>query len=204
MGSRRMWRAGPAGEAEGRDALLRSVRVATRGDRVEAMMIVCTMCGSEQFELNGECWCIGCCLPLGVADGREEGFPGQYGWRLESSEAPLPSSLSGPWSKPEDVWCPEGHGVFETAIAVALTEERRICGLSMGLRCPEDGLLTLYIDNAGVMPTGSETATFPVDYLDTAVSFLDRCTAPAAPAAPAAAADRRGRGLWFWRRSRKS
>lgn len=196
MGRGDGWRPGP--EAEGREALLRLVRVATRSDRVEALMIVCTMCGSEEFELNGECWCVGCCLPLGVPDGREEGFPGQYAWRLEPSEAPLPSSLSGPWSKPEDVRCPEGHDVFETAVAVALTEDRRICGLSVGLRCPDDGLLTLYVNNARVVPTGSETATFPAIYQDRTVSLLGR------EAAPPALASRPRSGLWFWRRSRKA
>ncbi|MFF3013752.1 hypothetical protein [Streptomyces sp. NPDC057939] len=56
--------------------------------------------------------------------------------------------------------------MFETAIAVALTAGRRICGLTVALRCPDDGLLHLYINNARVVPTGSETNTFPMAISD--------------------------------------
>ena len=126
-------------------------------------MLVCPTCGSQEFELNGECWSFGCCLPLGVPNGWEDGFPGQYAWRLEPSGAPLPPALRGPGNPPERVRCADGHNVFEAAVAVALTTDRRICGLSLGLRCRDDGLLHLYINNARALPTGTVTAAFPAN-----------------------------------------
>ncbi|AZM92781.1 hypothetical protein D1J60_33685 [Streptomyces sp. W1SF4] len=159
MGSEGIWTAGPTDEAEGGRALLRTVSRAaeqSEGDAgaAETVFVVCRWCGAQEFEVVArECFCYGCCLPLGVSDGWEDGFPGQHPWRLEPSYTPLPPSTPGPRILPEEVCrCPQGHGVFETAISFTLTDDQRIRSLSVGLRCPDDGYLHLYIDNARTVP----------------------------------------------------
>ncbi|MFJ3835476.1 hypothetical protein ACIPY6_08145 [Streptomyces sp. NPDC090054] len=150
MGSGDAWSAGPLDGTEGRAVLLRLVGT------VEAVLLICRWCGSEEFEaVERELFCFGCCLPMGVPDGWEEGFPGQFPWNLEPSRAPLPARTPGSSEPGENRRCPEGHRVFEVALAVVLTNDRRIHGLTVGLRCPDDGWLHLYIDNARVLPAES-------------------------------------------------
>ncbi|WP_405982781.1 hypothetical protein [Streptomyces sp. NBC_00158] len=154
MGSGNTWWAGPSGKTEGREALLRMMR--RGGEHAEPALVVCRWCGADEFEVVArECFCVGCCLPLGVPNGWEDGFPGQFPWRLEPTAAPLPPATPGPRIRREEVcWCPGGHGVFETAVAYAL-EDGRVRGLTVGLRCPEDGTMHLYIDDARVVPVPS-------------------------------------------------
>ncbi|WP_330301317.1 hypothetical protein [Streptomyces sp. NBC_00503] len=158
MGSGNMWNAGPRGRAEGRESLVRLTSRAARVgpyEQAAAVLIVCSMCGSDEFEVvAAECFCFGCCLPLGVPDGSEL-LPGSYPWKLEPSEVPLPTHTPGPFRPEEVCWCPARHGVFEVAIAFGLDADGRVAGLSVGLRCPEDGGLLLHIDNARVVATGS-------------------------------------------------
>ncbi|MCY0932428.1 hypothetical protein OTB20_41065 [Streptomyces sp. H27-H1] len=162
MGSGNLRSVGPVGEVEGREALLQMVRGAARSEsdrQAEAVFVVCRWCGAEEFEVVArECFCFGCCLPLGVRDGVEEGFPGQYWWRLEPPDTLLPACTPGLQILPEEVCrCPEGHGVFELAIGFTRGVDHRIRRLSVGLRCPEDGGLHLYIDNAHVVPVERDT-----------------------------------------------
>ncbi|MFJ3875906.1 hypothetical protein ACIPW5_00445 [Streptomyces sp. NPDC090077] len=146
--------------ATGPEDLLRLVRGATRteaGGRVEALIAECLMCGerTDEFEVaKGECFCVGCCLPLGIADGAMH--TDAYPWTLEPSAAPLPPASPGPGFEPSDFpRCPAGHGVFQVAVALAVTQDGAVRGLSVALRCPEDGALILYVDDARVTPGAS-------------------------------------------------
>ncbi|WKV75934.1 hypothetical protein AW27_033080 [Streptomyces sp. PCS3-D2] len=152
------WMYGTAGEpcAGPGDALL-LVRRAARtepGGRVEALLARCVPCGGEEREFEvaaGECFCVGCCIPLGIADGGVH--PSAYPWRLEPTAAPLPTASPGPGHAPADLpQCPAGHDVFQVAVALAFTAEGTLRSISVGLRCPEDGALCLYVDNARVVP----------------------------------------------------
>lgn len=156
MGSEDTWSAGPADQAEGRESLVRLTNGAARArpdEQMATLFVVCQMCGSEEFEVVArECFCLGCCLPLGVPDGSEI-LPGSYPWRLEPSEVPLPARTPGPIRPEEVCCCPAGHGEFEVAIAFGLDTDGRVAGLSVGLRCLRDGRLNLYIDDARVVAT---------------------------------------------------
>ncbi|MFI6006444.1 hypothetical protein ACIA98_39810 [Streptomyces sp. NPDC051366] len=80
-------------------------------------------------------------------------YPGAYPWALAPSEVPLPPASPGPGFEPTDLPdCPSGHAVFQVAVALALSEDGAVRGISVGLRCPEDGALCLYVDNAHALP----------------------------------------------------
>ncbi|MFD9520913.1 hypothetical protein [Streptomyces sp. NPDC059979] len=129
--------------------------LAERG-RVEALVAECVLCGTgaDEFEVaKGECFCVGCCIPVGITDG--DMCPAAYPWTLEPSEVPLPPASPGPGFEPSDLpCCPAGHAVFqvEVEVALAFAEDGAVRGISVGLRCPEDGALCLYVDNARVVP----------------------------------------------------
>ncbi|MFJ3582115.1 hypothetical protein ACIPPS_07750 [Streptomyces sp. NPDC090127] len=147
------WAAGPVGDGDtGRDALLALVEQGARGlpdEQVVTAAAVCELCGSgdfatAEFEVRlGECYCVGCLLPIGVRDGdvlaRAFQRPGSLPWRL--------THMTG---RPDQVTCPEGHVVFQVAVALVLDGDAAARSVSVGLRCPEDGGLHLYVDNARV------------------------------------------------------
>ncbi|MEJ8646424.1 hypothetical protein WKI68_44495 [Streptomyces sp. MS1.HAVA.3] len=154
-----VWTYGAAGKpaAGPPEDLLRMVSGAARtepGGRVEALVAECVLCGTgaDEFEVaKGECFCVGCCIPVGVTDG--DMCPAAYPWTLEPSEVPLPPASPGPGFEPSDLpCCPAGHAVFQVAVALAFAEDGAVRGISVGLRCPEDGTLCLYVDNARVVP----------------------------------------------------
>ncbi|MFJ3979433.1 hypothetical protein [Streptomyces sp. NPDC090021] len=146
--------------AAGPEDALRLVRGAVRGEpggRVETLLATCTMCGAEEDEFEvaaGECFCVGCCIPLGITDGDVRS--GARRWRLEPTGTPLPPSSPGPGLEPGDLpRCPAGHDVFQVAVALSFTAEGEVRGLSVGLRCPVDGALCLYVDDARVVAYGA-------------------------------------------------
>ncbi|WP_030850677.1 hypothetical protein [Streptomyces sp. NRRL F-4474] len=145
----------PSPGAGGVLRLLRDTARAEAGGRVEILAAACGMCGPEEVEFEvakGECFCVGCCIPLGIVDGyaHPAAF---YPWRLEPSGAPLPPASSGPGFEPSDLpRCPAGHDVFHVAVALAFAADGVLRGISVALRCPEDGALCLYVDNARVVP----------------------------------------------------
>ncbi|MFI5546671.1 hypothetical protein ACIA6E_23195 [Streptomyces sp. NPDC051815] len=149
---------GVAGPAAGHEDVLRLVLDATRpepGGRVLARAVACELCGPEGggFEVaKGECFCVGCCVPVGIVDGGVE--PDAYPWRLEAGGAPLPPASPGPGFEPSDLpECPWGHGVLDVAAAFAFAADgTTVRAVSVGLKCPEDGALLLYVDNARVVP----------------------------------------------------
>lgn len=149
---------GSAGKpSAGHEDVLHLVRSATRtepGGRVETLAVACELCGPEGGGLEvakGECFCVGCCFPIGIADG--DVYPPAYPWTLEPSAAPLPPASPGPGFEPSDLpRCPAGHDVFQAAVALSFAEDgTTVRGISVGLRCPEDGALLLYVDNARVV-----------------------------------------------------
>ncbi|MEU9375943.1 hypothetical protein AB0D94_19445 [Streptomyces sp. NPDC048255] len=121
--------------------------------------IECGLCGSEGFEWAefqvwaGECYCVGCLIPIGVLDGdvHDRMFPGAGAswWRLTFPDSRFPPDGPAEFSR-----CPAGHMVFQAAVALTLSEDGLVRGLSAGLRCPEDGGLHLFIDNAQVTLLG--------------------------------------------------
>ncbi|MFD8884248.1 hypothetical protein ACFV0H_17225 [Streptomyces erythrochromogenes] len=152
------WTHGTAGEpSAGPEDVLRLLRDAVRpepGGRVEILVAECETCGpGEEFEVaKGECFCVGCCIPLGITDGYAHPAA-DYPWRLEASEVPLPPASPGPGFEPPDLpRCPAGHDVFHVAVALAFAADGALRGVSVGLRCAEDGALCLYVDNARVVP----------------------------------------------------
>ncbi|MFJ1566604.1 hypothetical protein ACIOG8_20690 [Streptomyces erythrochromogenes] len=153
------WRPGAAGEpSAGPEDVLRLLRNAVRaepGGRVETLVAECEMCGSGEVEFEvakGECFCVGCCIPLGITDGYAHP-DAAHPWRLEPSGAPLPPASPGPGFEPPDLpRCPAGHDLFHVAVALSFAADGVLRGISVGLRCPEDGALCLYVDNARVVP----------------------------------------------------
>ncbi|MFE7094855.1 hypothetical protein [Streptomyces erythrochromogenes] len=153
------WMSGVAGETSaGPEEVLRVLRDAVRaepGGRVETLVAVCEMrgCGEVEFEVaKGECFCVACCIPLGITDGYAHP-DAPYPWRLEPSGAPLPPASPGPGFEPPDLpRCPAGHDLFHVAVALSFAADGMLRGISVGLRCPEDGALCLYVDNARVVP----------------------------------------------------
>ncbi|WP_223187790.1 hypothetical protein [Streptomyces sp. CBMA29] len=124
------------------NALLSLVSEAVRcepGERIVTTSVVCPLCDTDTFEVAGnECFCEGCCVPAGLEDGE-----------LHSCE--LPFVLAGSVARPDPV-CPEGHDVFQVALAYGLGEDHEVRRLSVGLRCPIDGALDLLLNNAPVVP----------------------------------------------------
>ncbi|THA77321.1 hypothetical protein [Streptomyces sp. A0592] len=153
------WTPGAAGHASaGPEDVLRLLRNTVRaepGGRVEIAVAACEMCGPEEMEFEaakGECFCVGCRIPLGITDGYVHPATARP-CRLEPSGAPLPPASPGPGFEPSDLpRCPAGHDVFHVAVALALAADGVLRGISVGLRCPEDGALCLYVDNARVVP----------------------------------------------------
>lgn len=150
-----LWITGPGGEEPGEDTgLLSLVRRSVLGGPRETVVVVppviCPMCDAEQYEVAGtECYCEGCCLPLGVSDG--EIYPAAFPWRLVPA-ADAPQGPAGDADPSADVACPAGHAVFEVAAAFALGADDEVRRLSVGLRCPVDGALALLVDNVHVVP----------------------------------------------------
>ncbi|MFD6275117.1 hypothetical protein ACFWFI_06015 [Streptomyces sp. NPDC060209] len=123
-------------------ALLSLVGGAVRCEPDERLItapVVCRMCDADTFEVVGnECFCEGCCVPLGTEDGA-----------LYSSD--LPFALAPAVARPDPV-CPDGHDVFQVAFAYGLGAGDQVRRLSVGLHCPIDGTLYLLLDNAPVVP----------------------------------------------------
>ncbi|MFE6911474.1 hypothetical protein [Streptomyces erythrochromogenes] len=147
----------PGRPCAGPEDVLRLLRGAVRaepGGRLEILVAECGMCGSGEVEFEvakGECFCVGCCIPLGISDGYAHP-DAPYPWRLEPSGVPLPPASPGPGYEPSDFpRCPAGHDVFHVALALAFAADGALRGISVGLRCPEDGALCLYVDNARVV-----------------------------------------------------
>ncbi|MDT9687103.1 hypothetical protein Q5762_01810 [Streptomyces sp. P9(2023)] len=146
--------AGGAGRAD----LLGTVGSAARGvpgGRVVTASVVCPMCGSPdsesaEFEASGgECFCVACCLPIGILDGdiaRAFGRADASLWKLTPGPSAEPAALDS---------CPDGHGVFQMAVALCLDADDSVRGVTVGLRCVEDGGLHLYVDNARVTTPGA-------------------------------------------------
>lgn len=159
------WSAGPVGGADtGREELLRVAERAARAARgltdgqVVTAAVVCELCGSGDFDSaefevwDGECYCVGCLLPIGVRDGdvltRTFQRPDAPPWTLAPTKTP------GMPARPAEYFkCPQGHGVFQVAVALVLDGDASVRTISVGLRCPEDGGLHLFIDNEQVMST---------------------------------------------------
>ncbi|GAA1503730.1 hypothetical protein GCM10009730_03090 [Streptomyces albidochromogenes] len=155
MADARMWSIGPAGEAatwdDGLVSLLGRAGGAEPGERVVSAPVVCRHCDWNQFEVAaGECYCEGCCLPLGIEDG--DVVPGAPMWRLVPSDAPLPPVRAASLTAADMVRCPAGHDLFEVGVAYELAGDGGVRRLSVGLRCPLDGASRLYVDNACVVP----------------------------------------------------
>jgi hypothetical protein len=125
------------------------------GQLDEITPAVCQGCGSDQFEVTAtEYFCVGCCLPLGIADG--EVRPSGAAWELTAPTAP------SSWTRrlfrrsaAADLACPAGHQVFQVALAFTVTADGEVSHLSAALRCPDDGALHLHLDNVPVMPSGA-------------------------------------------------
>ncbi len=151
-----MWSTGPAGEAVTSDgglvSLLRRAGGAEQpGERVVTAPVVCRHCDWHQYEVAaGECFCEGCCLPLGIADG--DVVPGAPMWQLVPSGAPLPHAEGDSLTAADMVRCPAGHDLFQVGVTYTLADDGRVRRLSVGLRCPLDGASRLYVDNALVVP----------------------------------------------------
>ncbi|APE25366.1 MULTISPECIES: hypothetical protein [Streptomyces] len=148
MEDTRAWSDGPKG-AEAADpggglsGLLGGPGGAAR--RAVTGVLVCRYCGEEQFEVTArECFCVGCCLPLGVEDG--DVYGPETAWRLRPAAAPAPGTAT------EVLRCPAGHDLFQVAAAYTLGADGRVERLSVGLRCPADGSLRLFVDDARVEP----------------------------------------------------
>ncbi|MFF9982492.1 hypothetical protein [Streptomyces erythrochromogenes] len=154
-----VWTPGAAAEpSAGTEDLLRLLRDAVRaepGGRVELVVAECELCGAGEVEFEvakGECFCVGCCIPLGITDGYAHPDVA-HPWRLEPSGAPLPPASPGRGFEPSDLpRCPAGHDLFHVAVALAFALDGVLRGISVALRCPEDGVVGLYVDNARVVP----------------------------------------------------
>ncbi|OEJ93122.1 hypothetical protein J116_000010 [Streptomyces thermolilacinus SPC6] len=148
-----MWSTGSVSQTMAKDGGLVSLldRTALREplERVVITTVVCKWCGWDQFEVVGdECFCEGCCLPVGMADG--DVYTGGSAWELAPSASPLPWPREA-FRESADPACPAGHDVFQVAVAFALAVDGRVRRLSVGLRCPVDGALCLHLDNVHVV-----------------------------------------------------
>ncbi|MFC9484568.1 hypothetical protein ACFTZM_00625 [Streptomyces hydrogenans] len=156
MADRGAWSIGSAGEATTEDGGLMSLlgRTALREPlgRTVITVVACRWCDWDQFEVAGdECFCEGCCLPVGILDG--DVYEGGSAWEIAPSVSPLPRSREV-FRRSADPACPAGHDVFQVAVALALAADGRVCRLSVGLRCPADGALRLQLDNVNVVSRG--------------------------------------------------
>ncbi|MCX4984936.1 hypothetical protein [Streptomyces sp. NBC_00572] len=148
MNSARVWSDGPVGDEAADGVLSRLLGGAGPGvadRRIVTGALVCRYCGADRFEVTAwECFCDGCCLPIGVRDGdvRSETTV----WELE------PSALPEPSPSPAMVRCPAGHDLFQVAAAYTLGTDGDVRRVSVGLRCPADGALSLFVDDARVVP----------------------------------------------------
>ncbi|MFJ3966193.1 hypothetical protein [Streptomyces sp. NPDC090036] len=91
------WTSGAAGRFfAGAGEVVRMVCDAARaepGGRVEALVVSCELCGSgaDGFEVaKGGCFCVGCCIPVGITGG--DAYPAAYPWTLAASASPGPGS----------------------------------------------------------------------------------------------------------------
>ncbi|MEU2396265.1 hypothetical protein [Streptomyces sp. NPDC007369] len=149
------------GPGAGNDDLVALVRGAVPGEwsgEVAAGPVTCPSCGDDAYEVSrGECFCTGCCIPLGIANGLDCGpggldcHPGGFAWRLVPSAGPSPAS-GGAFVPPGGPRCPDGHDVFHVAVSFALGSDGRARRLSAALRCEVDGALHLYVNDARVVP----------------------------------------------------
>ncbi|MFB7541742.1 hypothetical protein ACFC0N_17835 [Streptomyces zaomyceticus] len=158
MESTRAWSGGPVGDDAGDGDLGRLLGVDAPGGadrRIVTGALACRYCDGHEFEVTAsECFCVGCCLPIGVQDGDLYESPGgdPYAsadralWRLEPCADPVPGD------PPDVIRCPADHDLFQVAAAYTLGEDGRVRRLSVGLRCPVDGALHLFVDDARVVP----------------------------------------------------
>ncbi|MFD3700826.1 hypothetical protein ACFWUZ_32660 [Streptomyces sp. NPDC058646] len=159
------WSFGPAGEApvgQG-DVVALTRRAADRrqGGQVVTVPLVCKWCDADEFQaVAGECYCWGCLMPVGIWDGdvhpdESPLKPMAYPWRLAPSDVQSSPFTPGSSGEAGDGWaCPEGHRVFQSVVAFDLAGDGSARRISVGLRCPEDGALLLYIDDAHLVPAG--------------------------------------------------
>ncbi|MFH9726335.1 hypothetical protein ACH4M4_25740 [Streptomyces sp. NPDC017254] len=150
MESTRVWNDGPVGDEAGDGALGRLLGGAAPGGtdrRIVTGALACRYCDADRFEVTPwECFCEGCCLPIGVQDGDVHESPDTPLRRLE------PSAVPAPGTDPKVLTCPAGHDLFQVAAAYTLDTDGRVLRLSVGLRCPVDGALNLFVDDARVVP----------------------------------------------------
>ncbi|MFC8226445.1 hypothetical protein [Streptomyces sp. NPDC057287] len=153
MADRGAWSAGPAGDAVTQDGGLvsllgRTVHRESPG-RTVITPIVCRWCDWDQFEVVAdECFCEGCCLPIGLAGGHVHA--GGATWEFAPSARPLPW-LTRVFRRSADPVCPAGHDVFQVLVAHAPAANGQVRRLSVGLRCPVDGALRLHHDSVRVV-----------------------------------------------------
>ncbi|MFE5942444.1 hypothetical protein [Streptomyces sp. NPDC056480] len=112
------------------------------GRRVVTGPLVCRYCAWDRFEVTSdECFCEGCCLPLDVQ--HEDGCGAADPVVLELRPPTTPS----PVTDMNMVTCPAGHDLFQVAAAYTLGPDGSMRRLSVGLRCPVDGALSLVVDD---------------------------------------------------------
>ncbi|MFJ5075107.1 hypothetical protein ACIP8Z_10960 [Streptomyces sp. NPDC088553] len=115
--------------------------------RVVTGPLVCRYCDWDRFEVTSdECFCEGCCLPLDVQD--EEGCGGADPVVRELR----PPTVQAPVTGLNIVTCPSDHDLFQVAAAYTLGPDGDMRRLSVGLRCPVDGALSLLVDDARMAP----------------------------------------------------
>ncbi|WP_395365905.1 hypothetical protein ACHGLA_33000 [Streptomyces sp. YH02] len=165
MTSTRVWSDGPVGdEAAVNDGLLRllggaeadeayagtagaGAGAAGAGRRIVTGALVCRYCRWDRFEVTrDEFFCEGCCLPLDVQD--EEGYGGADPMVRELRPPVAPAPGAGMIM----VACPAGHELFQVAAAYTLGPDGHMRRLSVGLRCPVDGALSLLVDDVNMAP----------------------------------------------------
>ncbi|MCX5230175.1 hypothetical protein [Streptomyces sp. NBC_00233] len=117
------------------------------GRRIVAGLLVCRYCGWDRFEVTSdECFCEGCCLPLDVRDEEGGGSADPVVLELRPPTAPSPETIM------DMVACPAGHDLFQVAAAYTLGPDGGMRRLSVGLRCPVDGALSLLVDDVRMAP----------------------------------------------------
>lgn len=149
-----MRRTGPVGESapgdDGLMALLARAGAQAPDGRRSTVRVVCRFCEWDLFEVSaGECFCLGCCLPLGVRDG--DVYSPVVTWELVNRGGSSQDSCGGALILTSMDMCPAGHGEFEVAASYTMDTEGRVCRVSIGLRCPVDGALWLFVDDARVV-----------------------------------------------------
>ncbi|MFF3837480.1 hypothetical protein [Streptomyces sp. NPDC001930] len=139
---------GTGAEAGGAEAGMEvGIEVGGVERRIVTGPLVCRYCDWDRFEVTSEeCFCEGCCLPLDVQD--EEGWGGADPEVRELRPPTPPSSGTGL----NIVTCPADHDLFQVAAAYTLGPDGGMRRLSVGLRCPVDGALSLLVDDARMAP----------------------------------------------------